>query len=166
MCASLPRVTVGRTIWLQHSHWALKSQVPTERCSFVQGSPEVPSWWRFDKMWTLAAEMKCEIEEPSNEAARHRWNWRVQLRFTLGNANRPQNSAATCLCWDLASWGCMASLSHLHVLWMKILLQQPPPVMLQEVLPHRKGNSAVSFYPCGVMGWKSPGFYQPTWNSL
>lgn len=63
-------VTVGQIIWLHRSHRTLKSQVPAEHCSFVQGSPEGPSWWRFDKMWTLVAEMKCEIEEPSTEAAR------------------------------------------------------------------------------------------------
>lgn len=64
-------VTVEQIIWLLRSHRTLKSQVPAEHCSFVRGSPEVPSWWRFDKMWTLVAEMKCEIEEPSTEAARH-----------------------------------------------------------------------------------------------
>lgn len=53
------------------SHRTLKSQVCTEIVALSRGSPAGQSWWQFDKTWTLVAEMKCEIEEPSTEAARH-----------------------------------------------------------------------------------------------
>ena len=52
-------------------HRTLISHVCTEIMALSRGSPAGQSWWPFDKMWTLVAEMKCEIEEPSTEAAKH-----------------------------------------------------------------------------------------------
>jgi hypothetical protein len=154
-------------IWWHHSHWTLKSPVPTEYPSFVHGSPAVHSWWRFDKIWTLVAEMKCEIEEPSTEAARHP-DWIKKFHCTFspsGSWEKPRCLGSTWIPMDLTSFAQGTTLP-LRGHWMTLFPSCSNSIHLWlpwAILSHRRAYPWVHFW--GRRG-KSPVFYQPTWDSL